>query len=126
MNRLEDKIQFACAQWLRQNKIAFFHVPNGAKRSAAEASRLIALGLVPGVHDLWLLLPGAIIIPIELKTLKGSRSKSQKNFHAKITALGFPSHQLQADCPNQAVHLLREIVKSHSPQFQETSQPDLQ
>ncbi|MBC3540636.1 VRR-NUC domain-containing protein [Rufibacter sp. H-1] len=116
MVRLEDKIQFECAQFLRRNRITFYHVPNGAKRSAAEASRLIALGLLPGVNDLVILLPGAVSVYVELKIEKGKLSKSQINFHQKISELGFPNYIIQTDCPNQAILLLADILKNHTQQ----------
>jgi len=113
MKNIEDKIQFACCQWLRENKICFFHVPNGGLRSKGEASRLTALGVTPGVHDLVILLPGAITLLIELKKEKGIVSKFQKIFHDKVIKMGFLSHIIQTDCPVQAVSELSMHISHH-------------
>jgi hypothetical protein len=74
-----------------------YAVPNGGHRDGLEAARLIQEGVVPGVADLVLLLPGARSIYIEVKTAEdklrgikaGVPSPKQKEFQAAIERLGF-------------------------------------
>jgi hypothetical protein len=115
MKRIEDKIQFECCQWLRSNKITFFHVPNGGLRSKAEASRLTALGVVPGVPDLVILLPNNKTLFVELKKQDGVVSKLQSLFHEKLITMGFPLLVLRTDRPQTAVDLLSQFVAGHTP-----------
>ncbi len=93
--RPEDLLQYHAAQWLRANGILFFHPPNGGKRSLAAGARLVALGMVSGVHDLIILLPppdGPLFV--ELKTDKGKLSPAQLLWHEAITKTGYQSHTL--------------------------------
>lgn len=116
MKRLEDFLQYKCAEWLRSQGILFFHVPNAAKRSLREASRLKAMGMVSGVHDLVILLDNGKIIFVELKTDKGDLSPKQKLWHAAMVRKGFHhhSHLIAAATHEQAVAQLAAIVQSHS------------
>jgi hypothetical protein len=52
MNFPENAIQQAIAEYLKLNKIFFFHIPNERKSSARDMVRLKKMGLVPGVADL--------------------------------------------------------------------------
>lgn len=112
----ENRIQFACAKWLRENGYLFFHTPNEGKRTAQQGAKLIALGLQPGVHDLCVLLDGGVTVWIELKTGRGVVSQHQKNWHEKIIQKGHHSHILRAETPQQAVLTLSEILAGHSAQ----------
>ena len=53
----EDNLQKACVQWLRLNypSLLFFHPANGGYRSKAEAGIFKAMGVTPGVSDLFIL-----------------------------------------------------------------------
>lgn len=106
MKHIEDQIQFACCQWLRANKITFFHVPNGGYRNKQEASRLVALGVVAGVPDLVILFPDKKVLFVELKRAKGITSKLQKLFHEKLVKMEFPVLVIQTDDPLEAVQIL--------------------
>lgn len=116
MKRIEDYIQFQCAQWLRENDILFFHVPNGGNRSKSEGARFKAMGVLAGVPDLVILLPNAVTLFIELKTKKGSLSKAQKLLHPKIKTLGFHLEVIQTDCHQTAIQTLKALVEHHMKQ----------
>lgn len=57
----EARIQSECYTWFwnrfPQYRRLLFHIPNGGKRTKIEASRLKAMGVLPGVPDLFLALP---------------------------------------------------------------------
>lgn len=90
----EHRIQCSCVRWFnlkhRKLKGRLFAVPNGGKRDALTGAKLKAEGVVAGVADLILLVPnrfyGALLV--EMKTLTGRQSKSQKNWEQIITSEG--------------------------------------
>lgn len=92
----EHDLQCACVQWFRLQYPALvmrlFAVPNGGGRSKAQAGKLKAEGVLPGVADLILLKPNRSFcaLLIEMKTdAKGShQSPSQKAWQCDLTALG--------------------------------------
>lgn len=85
----EAKIQWEICQWLQANGIYFFSVANeAAGRSAVKQMQLIGMGLRPGVSDLVVVMPGRVVF-LEVKAADGEQSKAQKQFEAKVTALGF-------------------------------------
>jgi hypothetical protein len=60
---------------------------DAAAGDAVKAGRMIALGLLPGVSDLIVVLPSRCIF-LELKTPTGRLSEAQVRFREKIEALG--------------------------------------
>ena len=92
----EDILQSKIYKWyyntyctkLVDKQHLIFAVPNGGKRTMAEAMKLKATGLVSGVSDLIIVQPNRCIF-VELKTPTGKQSDSQKDFQNKVTALGF-------------------------------------
>ncbi len=89
MNRPEDAIQRACADYLRLRKppCIWFHPPNGGARTKAEAGIFKAMGVRAGVADLiflWHDRCGAI----EIKPPKRYLSPSQKVFRDDCRRLG--------------------------------------
>jgi hypothetical protein len=64
-----------------------FHVQNKA-RNAIEGNKFKAMGVVKGVSDMILILPGKVVF-IELKTGTGFQSREQLEFQAKVQARGF-------------------------------------
>lgn len=88
----EHRIQCSCVRWFnlkhRKLKGRLFAVPNGGKRDALTGAKLKAEGVVAGVADLILLVPnrfyGALLV--EMKTLTGRQSKSQKDWEQIITS----------------------------------------
>ena len=72
--------------------VLFFAVPNGGKRGKAEASRLKAEGVVPGVPDLVFAEPrgGFHGLYVEMKRADGGRtSKDQVEIIDKLRARGY-------------------------------------
>lgn len=63
--------------WRAKSGVFWFHPANGGGRSKAEAGRLKAMGVVPGVPDLMLLIEGRCY-GLELKSSKGRLSPAQK------------------------------------------------
>lgn len=90
----EHRIQCSCVRWFnlkhRKLKGRLFAVPNGGKRDALTGAKLKAEGVVAGVADLILLVPnrfyGALLV--EMKTLTGRQSKSQKDWEQIIISEG--------------------------------------
>lgn len=123
MKRLEDQLQFACAQHLRAAGVMFFHTPNEAKRNPIEASRLNALGLTPGVPDLCILLDHERVVWVELKTTTGKISKHQENWAKNATQRGHQVHLLIAATPDEAVTKLQAILAQNTLPPSETFLP---
>jgi len=90
----ESTIQIACVKWFRLQypDIAdlMFAVPNGGKRNPREAKIMKAEGVTRGVSDLIILVPqkGYASLCIEMKTKKGTQSKEQKQWQAKVERWG--------------------------------------
>lgn len=66
----EDREQMLFIQWFRRTHpdVLIFHIPNGGYRRPSEAARLKAMGVVPGIPDLFI---PAWHLFIEMKKEKG-------------------------------------------------------
>ncbi len=99
-NRPEQAIQQAAVNYLRVmenlGELTFFHVPNGGRRSKAEAGIFKTLGVRPGVPDLVILLPGGRTAFVEVKSDKGYLSQAQKAFKNQAEGFGFPYAECRA------------------------------
>jgi hypothetical protein len=73
----EHEIQKAIVQYLALKNLCYFAVPNGGHRHIVVASKLKAEGVRSGVPDIALIHQGHYY-GIEVKTLKGRLSDSQK------------------------------------------------
>jgi len=97
-NRTEQAIQRAVVDYLRVmenlGELFYFHVPNGGRRSKAEAGIFKSLGVRAGVPDLALMFPDGRTAFIEVKAPKGYLSAAQKAFRNTAEGFGFP----YADC----------------------------
>lgn len=88
----EHQIQCACVRWFSYQypklKGRLFAVPNGGKRSMKTASEMKAEGVVSGVSDLILLKKNRAYsaLLIEMKTLKGCQTDTQKEWQRIMTA----------------------------------------
>lgn len=107
MREEEHNIQAACVRWFNlqwpEYRGLLFAVPNGGARSKATAGKLKAEGVVAGVADLILLVPGFVIselkdgylakechaLCIEMKTAKGRQSPEQKEWQARVEGEGY-------------------------------------
>lgn len=68
----EEREQMLFIQWFKRNhpNILIFHIPNGGYRRPSEAARLKAMGVVPGIPDLFI--PEWRLF-IEMKRTKGGK-----------------------------------------------------
>lgn len=87
---MENKLQSDCFLWFWNNypehRQMLFHVNNKA-RNAIEGNKFKAMGLVKGVSDMILVLPGRVIF-IELKAGNGRQSTEQTSFQKKVEGRG--------------------------------------
>lgn len=90
--RPEDALQSQIVSFSRSNfdrrEWRLFHVPNGGKRTKAEAGRFVALGVSSGVPDLVLVGPDGFTGWIEVKAPKGVTSGPQDDWAEYLTANG--------------------------------------
>lgn len=107
---LEDKLQYACAEYLRHNKMCFLHIPNEGKRSVQTTCMLIAKGMQPGAHDIVILLDGGKTLWVELKTKDGVISQKQKAWHERIVKMGYSHHLIRSDCALEVLEQLEAIL----------------
>ena len=91
----EHNHQKLTVAWFRKNYPhlagVFFAIPNGGKRDPITAARLKEEGVVQGVPDLFLAVPvgGKAGLWLEMKDLKGSAKKAQKDMHAALVVYGY-------------------------------------
>lgn len=91
----EDAEQRVFVQWLQSQKIPHFRVPNETyTNSWAQKNKNKALGVVPGVPDLFVALPHKGLIAIEMKRLRGGTvSPAQKQWKATLDTIpGVEAH----------------------------------
>ena len=90
----EDTIQAGIVDYLRvvlkPGAYVVFSVPNGAKRSAAEAGMKQRTGLLAGVWDICILGDGGATWWLEVKTDAGRLSAPQQAMQAFMDARGVP------------------------------------
>lgn len=82
----EEQIHRSIATYLRikHPAILFYHPANGEKRGIQAAVRLKAMGVVPGVPDLVLIMPDGTHGYMEIKPEGKYLSPVQKTFHAEL------------------------------------------
>lgn len=85
----ETQRQRAIVSYLRRCVTPWvFHVPNGGLRDPRVAAKLKADGVLPGVPDIGVVLPGGKILWIEVKAPGGRLSEAQIAFRDHIMATG--------------------------------------
>lgn len=95
----EAQEQIALFEWIgivlpREPRLRWaFHVPNGEFRHKATAGKLKAMGVRPGVPDIWLPVParslGYVGLVIELKSATGALSPVQSEWLAHLRLAGW-------------------------------------
>jgi len=95
MNHRESALQSACVTWFRLQypKLALhlFAIGNGVPANARQGAIRKREGSVPGVADLFLMVPSGDYhgLFIEMKTPTGSVSQAQKDFRDRATDAGY-------------------------------------
>ena len=89
MRRDEANFQVGVVRFLRRAGHYVFAVPNGGSRNLKEAVNLKAQGVLAGVSDLIILLPGKVYF-VELKNPngKGRQSPTQRAFEEAVKQYG--------------------------------------
>lgn len=91
MRGCEDKLHVAIADLLRRTAapgVVWWHTPNGGKRSKREAARFRSMGVLAGVSDFAISLPGGRFGFVEVKSPRGQLSAEQHEFLAAMKANG--------------------------------------
>jgi hypothetical protein len=98
--RAEEQLHRAVVQLLmlyaNRGLLAFAHVPNGGRRTRAEAGVLKAMGTTPGVADLLLWLPSGGHFQIELKAGNGRLSAHQAAWISRMNDMGVTVHVIRS------------------------------
>ena len=90
-NQPEYRLHYFVVQLLtlsRARGIVFFHCPNGEYRSKRTAAKLATMGVLKGVADICIVLPGGRIAFLELKAEGGYLSADQRAFRSNVEAQG--------------------------------------
>jgi hypothetical protein len=76
-------------QWVRKTypELLIFHVPSGELRDIRVAQKLKRMGVIPGVADFLMFLPGANVA-IEMKDHDGKQTANQILFQSRWEGLG--------------------------------------
>jgi len=93
----EDRIQAEMVRWYTNTYCLVHHeprclimsVPNGGTRDGREAMTMKSTGLLAGASDLIVIHGYGLLIWVETKTSTGRQSPAQKDFKARIKALGY-------------------------------------
>jgi|JI10StandDraft_1071094.scaffolds.fasta_scaffold161050_2 hypothetical protein len=87
----EYNIHTAIVELIERSKlpgVIYWHCPNGARRTHAEAAALKAMGMLAGVADFCFSMPGGRFAFIEVKTKTGALSEEQEAFLAGMERNG--------------------------------------
>lgn len=105
LHKLEDDgLPFTCAGDM-----------NRARRNRRERMEAKVTGLTAGEPDVRVYITGGVLLSFELKTPKGSRSKDQKDRHARLIALGFEVITVKAKTPEEMADLIEIEVRNRLP-----------
>ena len=113
----EDEEQMAVIDWAERMTPIYpalkllHHIPNGGKRSKAEAGRFRAMGVKSGVPDLFLPVPRGKFhgLWIEMKRTKdGKVSENQKWWLKALNSLGYSAQVAYG--AEQAIRQLEEYL----------------
>lgn len=107
----EAQLQAVCVQWFRTmprfKHWIILHIPNqGTDRAfAGRVARLIAMGMIVGVHDLLVIQPDARVCFIEMKRPGEQLGDRQEAFHLLCVERGIPSFRCESFAEFQAIAL---------------------
>jgi hypothetical protein len=97
----EDNLTSRCYLWFhnsyRDERGRLFHVPNGGKRDAPTANRLMAMGVVAGIPDFLFITRHSTFIGIELKVGKNPLSPEQVKLHLAWSKIGVKVYVVRDD-----------------------------
>ena len=113
----EYQIQIKLIEYLKSKKLPrfrFFHVPNQGIRSIKYQSILKKMGMRSGCPDLIFEFKGGYIVYIEIKTTRGSVSKSQKLWKSISDTLKTPHFILKGDFNYIKKEVNKLIAKYHN------------
>lgn len=118
----ESKSQQEVVRWWRDNCCEWqldaellFAIPNQARRSRANASRMLAEGLLAGVPDLFAAVPRGDCagLFIEMKASGGKLSENQRLMLARLTKAGYAT--LVAYSATDAIHAIKAYMNLPTP-----------
>jgi len=104
----EAQIHTAIVELLQRTAapgVVFWHCPNGGKRNVVEAKKLKGMGVLAGVADLQISIPGRMMVFLEIKGPKGRVEKSQIAFLDAMACNGHVAHIVRS------VKAAEEILK---------------
>jgi len=104
----EDYEQMQFVKWMRQiyPEHRIVHTPNGGKRSITEATKFKALGVSPGVPDLFI---PRLKLFIEMKRTKGGRvSTEQTDWLRYLRSIGYRAEVCYGK--DEAINLVSKII----------------
>ena len=99
-----QKFVVQCLGHFKRPGVIFYHCPNGEYRSPRTGSKLKAMGVLPGVADICLVLPGGASAFLELKRPGGRTSAEQRAFRDSCETSG--AGYAIAQTPEEAVAVL--------------------
>ena len=88
----ETKVQNAIVEYLRLTapQCITFHIPNGGSRSDLERMILSRMGVLPGIPDLQIIVPGGRAYFLEVKADNGKPSKAQRELFTRFMNMSQP------------------------------------
>ena len=112
----EYQLQIKIINYLKSKKLSklrYFHIPNHGVRSFKYKMLLAQMGMKSGCPDLILEFKNGKIVYIELKTIKGSLSKSQKLWQIVSNLLSTPHYIIKGENFTSLKKQLDNILVKH-------------
>ena len=112
----EYQLQIKIINYLKSKKLSklrYFHIPNQGVRSFKYKMLLAQMGMKSGCPDLILEFKNGKIVYIELKTIKGSLSKSQKLWQIVSNLLSTPHYIIKGENFTSLKKQLDSILVKH-------------
>ena len=112
----EYQLQIKIINYLKSKKLSklrYFHIPNQGVRSFKYKMLLAQMGMKSGCPDLILEFKNGKIVYIELKTIKGSLSKSQKLWQIVSNLFSTPHYIIKGENFTSLKKQLDNILVKH-------------